>query len=88
MSAATRRLIAGTVVLAVAGLAGQSAGSIREASPPLQVSDNVQMRYYGGPKSPMWAAPPTSEPASKSGQAVKRSRGHVAGCGLFGCERS
>jgi|GEM_PF-4996860 len=44
------------VVIAVAALCASSAGcAVNLGSPTSETAEsNTQMRYYGGPKSPMW----------------------------------
>jgi hypothetical protein len=55
ISALTRRLL---VIAAVAGFCATAAGCVSDmTAPTASSSDNTQMRYYGGPKSPMWRAP-------------------------------
>jgi hypothetical protein len=54
VSALSKRL---RVVLAVAALCATAAGCISDmAAPTVENSGNGQMRYYGGPKYPMWSA--------------------------------
>lgn len=44
-------------IVVVVGVCATVAGCISDASPPTADSSGVtQMRYYGGPKSPMWAS--------------------------------
>jgi hypothetical protein len=43
-------------VLAVAALCAAVAGCVSDmATPTAENSGNNQLRYYGGPKSPMWS---------------------------------
>ena len=52
MSVIMRRV---AIVLALAALCGAAAGCVSDmAAPTSQVSGSGQMRYYGGPKYPMW----------------------------------
>jgi hypothetical protein len=52
ISALKRRLL---VVVAVAGLCATAAGCVSDMTAPTADSSGApQMRYYGGPKSPMW----------------------------------
>jgi hypothetical protein len=49
-----RRRIA--VALALAGLCATVAGCVSDlAAPVADTSANYQLRYYGGPKYPMWS---------------------------------
>jgi hypothetical protein len=51
---AVRRRIA--VVLALAGLCANVAGCVSDmGAPTADTSSNNQLRYYGGPKYPMWS---------------------------------
>jgi hypothetical protein len=43
------------VVLAVAALCAAVAGCVSDMGAPTADSGNGQLRYYGGPKSPMWS---------------------------------
>jgi hypothetical protein len=44
------------VVLAVAALCGVVAGCVSDmGAPTAENSSSNQLRYYGGPKSPMWS---------------------------------
>jgi hypothetical protein len=53
-SALSRRI---GVVLAVAALCAAVAGCVSDmGAPTAENSGNNQLRYYGGPKSPMWSA--------------------------------
>ena len=55
ISAWTRRLL---VVAALAGLCATAAGCVSDmTAPTADNSGSGQMRYYGGPKYPMWRAP-------------------------------
>jgi hypothetical protein len=50
-----RRRIA--VALALAGLCAALAGCVSDmAAPTADTSGSHQLRYYGGPKYPMWSA--------------------------------
>jgi hypothetical protein len=49
-----RRRIA--VVLAVAGLCATVAGCVSDMAAPTAETSGNQLRYYGGPKYPMWSA--------------------------------
>ena len=52
-SALTRRI---GVVLAVAALCAAVAGCVSDmGAPAAENSGSSQLRYYGGPKSPMWS---------------------------------
>jgi hypothetical protein len=48
------------ITVAVTAIAGMLAGCISDGMNPAATSqttgDGSQMRYYGGPKSPMWPA--------------------------------
>jgi hypothetical protein len=50
------RTLAGRIaVLAVAAAAGAAlAGCVSDAAAPASQSSGTQLRYYGGPKYPMW----------------------------------
>jgi hypothetical protein len=41
------------IMIAVAGLCATVAGCVSDMGAPS--ADNSQLRYYGGPKYPMWA---------------------------------
>ncbi|WP_163149485.1 hypothetical protein [Bradyrhizobium uaiense] len=44
-------------IVMIAGLCATAAGCISDATAPAaDSSGTMQMRYYGGPKSPMWAS--------------------------------
>jgi len=45
------------VFAAIAGLSAALAGCVSDAAAPASQSSGTQLRYYGGPKSPMWRAP-------------------------------
>jgi hypothetical protein len=47
----------GILVIAVAALCAAAAGCVSDigATPSDKAGANGQMRYYGGPKSPMWS---------------------------------
>ena len=50
-----RRRIA--IMIAVAGLCATVAGCVSDmAAPAVENSGSSQLRYYGGPKYPMWSA--------------------------------
>jgi hypothetical protein len=55
MAAGLKRRIG--IALAVAGLCAATAGCISDMDTPTADSGSHQMRYYGGPKYPMWPAP-------------------------------
>ena len=44
------------VLAAVVGLCAALAGCVSDAAAPASQSSGTQLRYYGGPKSPMWPA--------------------------------
>ena len=44
------------VLAAIAGLSAALAGCASEVAVPASQSTGTQLRYYGGPKSPMWPA--------------------------------
>ena len=44
-------------VVAVAGLCAAAAGCASDVTAPSGDGSVPHMRYYGGPKSPMWRAP-------------------------------
>jgi phosphoribosylcarboxyaminoimidazole (NCAIR) mutase len=52
MNAQARKIL---VLAAVAGLTAALAGCVSDAAAPSVGSSDVQLRYYGGPKSPMWS---------------------------------
>lgn len=55
MASAVRRRI--TVVLALAGLCATLAGCVSDmGAPTADTSNSNQLRYYGGPKYPMWSS--------------------------------
>jgi hypothetical protein len=43
-----------TVLAVAAGLGALLAGCASDAAAPASQSTGTQLRYYGGPKSPMW----------------------------------
>jgi len=51
MSALARRI---AVLAAIIGLSAALAGCASDAAAPASQSTGTQLRYYGGPKSPMW----------------------------------
>jgi hypothetical protein len=53
MSVLARKI---AVLAAIAGLTAALAGCVSDASAPAAQSSGTQLRYYGGPKSPMWPA--------------------------------
>jgi hypothetical protein len=53
ISALARRL---ATFAAIAGLGALLAGCVSDAAAPASQSSGTQLRYYGGPKSPMWPA--------------------------------
>jgi len=53
ISVAARKI---AVIVAIAGLTAALAGCVSDASAPAAQSSGTQLRYYGGPKSPMWPA--------------------------------
>jgi hypothetical protein len=54
MASAVRQRI--SVVLALAGLCATVAGCVSDmGAPTADSSSNNQLRYYGGPKYPMWS---------------------------------
>jgi hypothetical protein len=53
MSVLARKI---AVLAAVAGLCAALAGCVSDAAAPASQSSGTQLRYYGGPKSPMWPA--------------------------------
>jgi hypothetical protein len=44
------------VFAAIAGLAAALAGCVSDSATPAAQSNGTQLRYYGGPKAPMWPA--------------------------------
>jgi hypothetical protein len=44
------------VLAAIAGLTAALAGCVSDAGAPAAQSSGTHLRYYGGPKSPMWPA--------------------------------
>ena len=53
MSALARKI---AVLVAIVGLGALLAGCVSDAEAPGSQSTGTQLRYYGGPKSPMWPA--------------------------------
>ena len=53
MSALARRL---ATLAAIAGLGALLAGCVSDVAAPASQSNGTRLRYYGGPKSPMWPA--------------------------------
>ena len=53
MSVLARKI---AVFAAIVGLSAALAGCISDAVAPARQSSGTQLRYYGGPKSPMWSA--------------------------------
>jgi len=53
MSVLARKI---AVLVAVAGFCAALAGCVSDAAAPASQSSGTQLRYYGGPKSPMWPA--------------------------------
>jgi len=54
MTGALARMIA--VLGVVTGLSTLTAGCVSDAAAPASQSTGTSLRYYGGPKSPMWPA--------------------------------
>jgi hypothetical protein len=55
IAALTRKI---AVIAAVVGLCAFAAGCVSDmGTPTASQSTGNQLRYYGGPKSPMWRAP-------------------------------
>jgi hypothetical protein len=53
MSVLARKIVAFT---AIAGVCSALAGCVSDTAAPAAQSSGTQLRYYGGPKSPMWPA--------------------------------
>ena len=63
--------VGGGTLVALAGLGASLAGCVSDLGPTTgEASASPQMRYYGGPKSPMWPANDRSNGVS-IGQSFK-----------------